>query len=300
MLPHAITPSACADLYLTFRDAEGLTRKTLSGYRDALNLFLTAVPDVADVRELAPVHAARFLAGLRARGLSDGGISVHQRATWTWFRWLHEQGYVSQDISRLVKRVRVRDPKRRTASMDARERMLAVALAAREHKYRNAAIVEFLWGTGARVDEVSRIMLADLDLEAGTVIITGKGGKRRISGVNAQSRVRLHEYIVRERGLQAGTLFLGRSQRDITRNALRLTVQALAKRAGVTASSHDFRRACASRLLAEGVPAEDVARQLGHSLQMTLMYGEQGRTERALSAYHAADNGVRPLRRKSG
>ncbi len=105
---------------------------------------------------------------------------------------------------------------------------------------------------------------------------------------------------MRERGEGPGTLFVGRCGRDITRNALRLTVQSLARRAGVVVSAHDFRRACAARLLRDGMAADNVARILGHSPAMTLMYGEEGRTERALKEFHALDAGVRPLRRKSG
>ena len=98
--------------------------------------------------------------------------------------------------------------------------------------------------------------------------------------------------------MEPGALFIARLKQPMSRNAMRLTIASLAESAGVTAACHDFRRACAARLLREGVSADDVARQLGHtSITMTLIYGEEGRTERAIAAFHAADQGVRPMRK---
>ena len=45
---------------------------------------------------------------------------------------------------------------------------------------RDRAILEFLYATGSRVSEAAGLDLEDVDLEAGTAIVTGKGDKQRM------------------------------------------------------------------------------------------------------------------------
>lgn len=290
-----IPPSSAVALYLTYKEAEGLAPKTLAKYRATLADFLATPGLPAHVGDLEPGHAVAYLARLRTRGLVPGSIATYQRAVWTWFTWLYMGDYCPVDISRRVKRVRVTNPKRRTATADTHDKFVALAADSREHPRRAVALVELLWGTGLRRAEVAALDLGDIDFEAGTVLVrSGKGDKKRVSGIEGMARIRLREYIILERGEEPGPLFISRRGGRLSNGGLKMALRRLAERAGIEASSHDFRRAHAARLLAADVPADAVARQLGHSkVDLTLVYGEEGRTESALRAFHAADRARR-------
>lgn len=100
----------------------------------------------------------------------------------------------------------------------------------------------------------------------------------------------LDRYIDRERPQLPGSLFLDRSRRPLSPDGIRIVIRTLAAAAGVEASSHDFRRAVATRMLDAGTDTDSVAAQLGHTtLAMTYMYAREGRAQRAVAAFHHFD-----------
>ena len=212
-------PLDYANLFLTFREAEGVRPRTIRWYQFVLTKFLDDhAPE--DIAELGAEHLVAWTAAMRARDLSPGGINSYQRGVWAFCHWLHEQGYIAEDITARIKKVRVPSPKRRTASEDTRTALLTVIADAREFCRRNAAIVEVLWSTGVRRTELSLVDLDDVDLENGTIHVRHtKSGKPRLVGLGTQARLALGQYIVEERGKGPGALLLGRrdSRRGLDR-----------------------------------------------------------------------------------
>ena len=65
---------------------------------------------------------------------------------------------------------------------------------------RDRALLEFLYGTGARISEAVGLDIDELDLAGeGTVRLSGKGGKQRIVPVGSYARQALQAYLVRAR-----------------------------------------------------------------------------------------------------
>ncbi|MDW8069739.1 MAG: tyrosine-type recombinase/integrase [Anaerolineae bacterium] len=142
---------------------------------------------------------------------------------------------------------------------------------------RDRAILALMGVHGLRVGEVVRLNVADLDLEAGTLAITGKGEKRRTVYLVDISRERLAEWLaVRERAAaeEETALFvaLDRAGRWKGRRMTRRAVEALTdrylsalglKRAGI--SCHSLRHSAAVWARAFGATVDALADMLGHS-----------------------------------
>jgi integrase/recombinase XerD len=144
---------------------------------------------------------------------------------------------------------------------------------------RDRAILELIYGSGLRLSECVRLDLADLDLERGTLLIrNGKGKKDRYVPVAGRALLALRAYL-REGRLSLterhddGALFVARYGKRLGPMSVRLLVKRSAAKAGVKATTHVLRHACATHLLAGGADVRHVQELLGHKdLATTALY----------------------------
>jgi integrase/recombinase XerD len=156
---------------------------------------------------------------------------------------------------------------------------------------RDRALLELLYGTGARISEALGLDVEDLDLTgqlgpAGTVAtvrLTGKGDKQRIVPIGAYACRALDAYLVQARPALAAGARTGQSSRAVFLNARggRLTRQgawgalrAAAAKAGLDEiSPHMLRHSFATHLLDGGADVRVVQELLGHaSVSTTQVY----------------------------
>ena len=150
--------------------------------------------------------------------------------------------------------------------------------AGRKRLLRDIAVLEVLFGTGARVSEVSMITPDSIDLDTGTIRFDGKGGRERCVQIGEEKVVSvLWDYY--EQNTQAirdcGYFFVNRSGRRFREQSIRDMLKKHAKAAGVErrVTPHQFRHAVATYLIEEGVDISYVRQILGHSsLRTTQIY----------------------------
>jgi integrase/recombinase XerD len=153
---------------------------------------------------------------------------------------------------------------------------------------RDRALLELLYGTGARiseaigldVDDVSRVLGTDLS-EPVALRLLGKGSKERIVPLGSYARAALVSYLVRARpslavkGRGSGALFLNVRGGRLSRQSAWNLVQTAAERAGITTdvSPHTLRHSYATHLLDGGADVRVVQELLGHaSVTTTQIY----------------------------
>lgn len=286
---------ALTEFLIAKEDDAGVRPATLRWYRYAIERFFADTAQPERVSGYKPLHLRQWTAALKARGLKPGAIRSYQGAVWTWLRWLYQQDdYGVSDVTRRVPLYTVRDEdtKRRVLSLRHKREMVLVARLHREWARRDVALIEVLWATGARRSELAACTIDDYDSRAGTLRLREtKMGRPRVVYVGRTARNALEAYIIRERGgREAGPLFYGRMHRPMASGAMCMVIRRLAEACGFEVSAHDFRRACAARLLAEEAPLDVVMHQLGHkSSAMSLMYGASGREARSLSILKKLD-----------
>src|SRR6185503_18640536 len=91
---------------------------------------------------------------------------------------------------RLPKAITVADVEALLAAAGADETPRAV---------RDRALLELLYGSGARISEAVGLDVDELDLEQGVVRLLGKGSKERVVPVGSYAREALSAYLVRSR-----------------------------------------------------------------------------------------------------
>ena len=149
---------------------------------------------------------------------------------------------------------------------------------------RDRALLEVLYGTGARISEAVGLDVDDLDMVDGTVLLRGKGGKERLVPVGSYAREAVDGYLVRGRpelaaastgSANGGALFLNARGGRLSRQSAWAVLVKAAERAGVTkdVSPHTLRHSFATHLLDGGADVRVVQELLGHaSVTTTQVY----------------------------
>lgn len=154
---------------------------------------------------------------------------------------------------------------------------------------RDRALLELLYGTGARISEAVGLDVDDIDLDSdpdtATVLLRGKGSKQRLVPLGSYARQALSAYLVRARPELAtaasgpaagrGALFLNARGGRLSRQSAWAVIGSAADRAGVKAevSPHTLRHSYATHLLEGGADVRVVQELLGHaSVTTTQVY----------------------------
>ena len=149
---------------------------------------------------------------------------------------------------------------------------------------RDQALLEVLYGTGARISEAVGLDVDDLDLTDGTVLLRGKGGKQRLVPVGSYAVEAVTAYLTRSPARRSvdgatlaggGALFLNARGGRLSRQSAWAVLVRAAERAGVTAdvSPHTLRHSFATHLLDGGADVRVVQELLGHaSVTTTQVY----------------------------
>ncbi len=138
---------------------------------------------------------------------------------------------------------------------------------------RNIALVELLYGSGLRISEALNLNKADFSEEKSSIIVTGKGNKKRVVPLTEKSKIVLKTWLTYYSVIGSdissdytSPLFIGaRGSRLNRREALRI-IEKLEKQEGTPhLSAHSFRHAYATHLLESGLDLRTVQELLGHA-----------------------------------
>jgi integrase/recombinase XerD len=267
----------------------GLAPNTLASYRRDLRRYLghLAARGVTDPGSVAEADVSSFLVALREgdeehpplAATSAGRAVVAVRG---FHRFLLREGIATADPARGVRPPA--PPKRlpKAISVQDVEALLAAAGADETPRaVRDRALLELLYGCGARISEAVGLDLDELDMEQGVVRLLGKGSKERIVPVGSYARQAVQSYLVRARpalaaaGKGSPALFLNSRGGRLSRQSAWTALRAAARRAGITreVSPHTLRHSFATHLLDGGADVRVVQELLGHaSVTTTQVY----------------------------
>ena len=293
MVPAQVGRTAAARAVASYLDhlavERGLAANTLLSYRRDLRRYVDFLTGqgTRDLAGVVEADVAEFLARLRegdedhlALSASSAGRAVV--AVRGLHRFAHREGLTPGDPAREVKPPVPARRLPKAISVEDVERLLAAAGASQTPlAMRDQALLELLYGTGARISEAVGLAVDDLDRGSGLVRLDGKGGKQRMVPVGSYAQRAVEAYLVRGRPALASTgrgtpaLFLNSRGGRLSRQSAWTVLRSAAERAGLTVevSPHTLRHSFATHLLDGGADVRVVQELLGHaSVTTTQVY----------------------------
>jgi integrase/recombinase XerD len=281
----------------------GVAANTVAAYRRDLDRYADALAagGRAGLGEVTERDIAAYLRGLR-RGdethppLAAASAARAVSAVRGLHRFAAREGLAEDDPSRDVRPPAAPRRLPKALGVDEVRRLLEAASGDDPLALRDAALLEFLYATGARISEAVGSAVDDVDLAEGTALLRGKGGRDRVVPVGGFARSAVEAYLVRARPAllahrRAGparrgatsavsdgrghVLFRNARGGPLTRQGAWIIMRGAAERAGLSGrvSPHSLRHSFATHLLDGGADVRVVQELLGHaSVTTTQVY----------------------------
>ena len=289
-------PSGLAWEWLDSLIAErGFSRNTAAAYEqdlDTLREFLES----GNIRlaSMDSEDVTLFLAWLRGRGNGSRTLARRLSALRNFLSWCVEKGALPSNPLSLVQNPKLPSLLPNVLSREEMFDLLNAPSKTTLLGQRDRAMLEMLYASGMRVSELTEMQPLDLDFQRGVVRIVGKGNKERYVPVHDAALKIMEHYIKIVRPQfhpVSGHMFLNRSGKGLTRQAVWKNIRRYALSIGITReiSPHTVRHTFATHLLEGGADLRSVQLLLGHAdLATTELYTHVQTTRLAsiLRTYH--------------
>jgi integrase/recombinase XerD len=279
-----------AERYLDHLTVErGLSTHTLAAYRRDLRRYVAFLSkrDVARADAVEESAVRSFVASLSASTHGPEGrpyratsIARALSAVRSFHRFLVREGVTDRDPAAAVVQPRLPRSLPHPIPVEEIRRLLDAPDPATPGGLRDRAILELLYGSGLRISELTGLDVDDLELDAGSVRVLGKGGKEREVPLGSYAREAVDAYLTRGRPALAsaatrGALFLNARGGRLSRQSCARLLGRYVRLAGIErrVTLHSLRHSFATHLLEGGADVRVVQELLGHaSVATTQIY----------------------------
>ena len=200
-------------------------------------------------------------------------VSLNNQRTYicAFYKWLVDNDYLTKNPCANIKVIKHEKHTRHSLSGIDMEKLRDAC-----ENERDRALIEFLYATACRCEELVNVKISDVDFDSKEVLLFGKGRKERISYLNARAVVAIQKYLEKRKG---NSEYLFCKQRapysKLTTRTIEKEITKIGEKAGVSVSPHIIRHTTATDAIGKGMPIEQVQRLLGHeSISTTLIYAK--------------------------
>ncbi|HEY2933958.1 MAG TPA: tyrosine recombinase XerC [Acidobacteriota bacterium] len=277
---------ALTRLFLKYLEGEkGCSPETLRAYRSDLNQFQEFLCSEWKVQNIDPgridhIAIRAFLGILHDRNQKKSTAGRKVATLRSFFKFLHQEGYVQSNPAKLVASPRKEKRIPRVLQLSEVETLVTTPDAGSTFGLRDRAILELLYATGMRVSELTGLRKDDVQLDERFVRVVGKGRKERIIPFGTKAESALRGYWKARNRIAPGrllpdALFLNRTGTRLTPRSVGRLVDKYILEASLKLkiSPHVLRHSFATHLLNAGADLRVIQELLGHeSLSTTQKY----------------------------
>ena len=294
--------SAIFDFLLWLRVEKGRADSTIASYKRDLKKFLDWVTqDSLSIQTLEESDIIRFLRHLQEVGYSESTITRTMVSVRSLYMFMDVEGLRTGNPTKSIELPRVPKGLPKAISEEAVNELLAAIEGDDPVARRDRAILEILYGTGARITELVNLSLGDIDQTENLLKVLGKGNKERIVPVGRFAMKALSEWLepagrghfepeIWKSRDDSEALFLNKRGGRLTRQGGWGVVKKYGAKVGLGAnlSPHTLRHCCATHMLEHGADIRTVQELLGHaSITTTQIYTKVSR-DKLLETYRSA------------
>lgn len=281
-----------------------MSAKTVDSYRRDVCQFLRflaehlgGAPTLKQLAKLAPADVRSFMAARRSQGVGSRSLMRSLAGIRSFTRFLERKGKGRVAALTAVRAPKVPKTLPKPLAVSAAVRITSADLREGEAREewiiaRDAAVLALLYGSGLRLSEALGLKRSDARSNAETLVVTGKGRKKRMVPILPQVAKAIHDYVALcpFELKQDGPLFVGARGGTLSPRVVQLAMARLRGALGLadSATPHALRHSFATHLLARGGDLRAIQELLGHaSLSTTQIYTAVD-TERLLEVYASA------------
>ncbi len=271
--------------YLNSLTGRNLSGHTAVAYRTDLLQFLTWLTEndvtVTTPATITRTHILEYLSYLASLGRSGVTRTRKLASIREYCKFLVTEQLLPRSPTEHIVRPKSERKQRVFLRVDEYMRLLNAAAG----NSRDYAILQLFLQTGIRVAELTGLTLTDVDLEAGSMLVNGKGNKQRTIYLEKKATQALRAYLSdRPRSLDQH-IFLNYQGTHLSVRGVMDIVEKYRKLAGISKqfSCHSLRHTCATYKAVKGYTPPDLQDLLGHKKPETsLIYVHMARDARQL------------------
>ncbi|MCX5903204.1 MAG: site-specific tyrosine recombinase XerD [Proteobacteria bacterium] len=275
-----------------------LAANTLESYGRDLKKYLVFLESKSDRTVITCTRhdLLSFLNHEKKYGLSSRSRARALSCIKTFFKFLVQDGILERNPMQDVETPRLEKKLPNVLSLAEVEALINAPDTKKELGLRDRALFELLYAAGLRVSELMSLTVNALNVEAGFVLVMGKGSKERVIPVGEEALKWIKQYVLeaRQKILRNKTsryLFTNRSGARMSRQGFWKLIKKYCLKVGIVRkiSPHTLRHSFASHLLAGGADLRSVQTMLGHEdISTTQIYThvEKERLKTIHNKYH--------------
>lgn len=283
------------DLFLNHISVEkGLSANTVAGYGSDLREISQFLQErgATTWEEVGRDHVLKYLESVAQR-LSQRSKARRLAALRAFFKYLERSGKMRQSTASLIRFPKFSPTLPKTLSAPEIDALLAGPDSNTVLGKRDKAMLELLYATGLRVSELVDLQLQQVHLDAGYLVVRGKGDKERLVPMGDWAAEALKGYLEdgRPQLLKkrfSREVFLNRGARKLTRQGIWKILKQYALKARIrqNLTPHMLRHSFATHLLENGADLRSLQAMLGHAdISTTQIYTHVAR--KRLKEVHA-------------
>lgn len=265
--------------FFKYLDAEkNASEHTLSNYKRDLNQFMHFLgedPSSQTLTQLQHFVIRRFLGELQKKGYARSSVIRKVAALRSFFKFMWREGWISENPMTALSSPRGRHTLPSFLSVEEVDRLLEGVSGSDWKDLRNRAILEFLYSTGIRVNELTSLNLEDIDFKSELVKVRGKGKKERLVPVGRIALKYLQEYLLNREVGSSKVVFVNKHGSRLSNRSVERLLRKCTLSSGISkkVTPHTLRHSCATHLLDRGADLRSVQEILGHAnLSTTQIY----------------------------
>ena len=270
MSPGRLSFHDCVEEYLvSLRVERGLAPNTIAAYQRDLSQY----EGFLEGREPTEDLTEGFVRHLRARDLAQSTMSRKIAAVKGLHRFLVGEELREVDPTILIEAPRRPDPFPKALTIDEAIGLVEAPGSDTVAARRDSALLEFLYGTGARVSETIALDLGHLDLTDRVAMVTGKGSRQRLVPLGGKAVEAIERWLpdrlaLIQRRETGDPIFLNLRGGRLSRQGAFNIVKKHALQADIDptkVSPHVLRHSAATHMVEAGADLRTVQEMLGHA-----------------------------------